>query len=131
MTSTDLVNVATGELISATFDIDSYIGAVNAPKAVQRQQDLMRAYDAACFGLIGPNDTQQEGTRTFKKKSAWRKLARYFNISVHCDPKDVRVAPGVDEGDWLIFCTATATAPWGQSWSDVGACGNGSEILIC
>src|SRR4051812_26993868 len=59
----------------------SYLALLEDPEALQLQNRLAGAYDAACTALIGPNDVQVEGARSFKKKSAWRKLARYFGIS--------------------------------------------------
>lgn len=100
------------------FALADYLQTLNSPAALKQQQQLAAAYDAACTALIGPNDVQKEGGRTFKKKSAWRKLARHFTIST---------AVGSVEREYLnehflATVTVRATAPWGQSAEAVGAC---------
>ncbi len=107
-------------------DMADYLATVNGSKALAQQKQLSAAYDAACVALIGPNDVQKDGGREFKKKSAWRKLARHFGISVAASLDSVRVdtgSEGITKG-FTAYAVATASAPWGQSWSDVGACGS-------
>lgn len=101
----------------------AYLATIDGPVALEHQRKLAAAYDHACNALIGPNDVQQEGARSFKKKSAWRKLARHFRISVAAALDNVRVDRDA-EGGFTAFAVATASAPWGQSWTDVGACGS-------
>src|SRR5688500_11199014 len=86
----------------------------------------MAAYDAAVAALIGPNDVQEEKGRTFKKKSAWRKLARHFGISVACSLDSVKVER--HELGFTAYAVANAVAPWGQSWTDVGACSSDEAV---
>ena len=107
------------------FALADYLAGLGNPTAIQHQQMLSAAYDVACKALIGPNDVQKDGNREFKKKSAWRKLARHFNISVAASLDSVRVDT-TPEG-FTAFAIATASAPWGQSWTDVGACGSDEE----
>jgi hypothetical protein len=107
------------------FALADYLSVVTSPTALNQQQQLAAAYDAACNALIGPNDVQKDKGRTFKKKSAWRKLARHFGISVAASLDSVRVDT-TPEG-FTAFAVATASAPWGQSWTDVGACGSDEE----
>lgn len=104
------------------FALADYLSSVNNPAAIAQQQQLAAAYDTACKALIGPNDVQKEGNREFKKKSAWRKLARHFRISVAASLDSVRVE--ITPDGFTAFAVATASAPWGQSWTDVGACGS-------
>ncbi len=101
-------------------NVGDYLAALRSPVALKNQQALAAAYDEACAALIGPNDVQRDGSRTFKKKSAWRKLARHFNISVAASLDSVRVDSHPD--GFTAFAVASASAPWGQSWTDVGAC---------
>lgn len=112
--------IAVVEQPTREFALSDYLASVNSGVAIKNQQALAAAYDAACTALIGPNDVQQEGARSFKKKSAWRKLARHFNISVLCDLADTRVETNPD--GFIAYARANAVAPWGQSWADVGAC---------
>lgn len=104
------------------YDMADYLATVNGTNALNQQKQLSAAYDAACAALIGPNDVQKDGGREFKKKSAWRKLARHFGISVAASLDSVRVDTTPD--GFTAYAVATASAPWGQSWSDVGACGS-------
>lgn len=120
----EMVRVETGEVVTAVvpFDMATYLSDVKSTKHTAQQQGLMAAYDAACTALIGPNDVQEEKGRTFKKKSAWRKLARHFGISVAASLESVRVERS--ETGFTAYAVANAAAPWGQSWTDVGACGS-------
>lgn len=102
----------------APFAMTEYLSDLRASAALKNQQALAAAYDAACASLIGPNDVQVEKGRTFKKKSAWRKLARYFNLSVEI----VRIERDDAGGVFLATVTARAVAPWGQRFEEVGAC---------
>lgn len=122
MTTTALerINTATGEVTSVIeFSMSDYLASVTSDAAFKVQQQLAAAYDKACLSLIGPNDVQKEGSRTFKKKSAWRKLARHFNISSDV----VRVDREIVDGTFLATVTVRARGPWGQSAEAVGACG--------
>lgn len=115
----------TGEItMTAPFDFPAYLAGVGK-EGLTRQQQLAAAYDTAVAALIGPNDVQVEGARTFKKKSAWRKLARHFGISTV-----VRVVDKEWDGPADLFVatvTVQAIAPWGQSAEAVGACGTDEE----
>lgn len=99
-----------------------YLQAIRDPEALKLQQELAAAYDAAVGALIGPNDVQVEGSgknaRSFKKKSAWRKIGRYFGISTEV----VKIDREFLDGTFLATVTVRATAPWGQSLESVGAC---------
>jgi hypothetical protein len=122
-TRAELVRSDTGEVVSTAvvpFDMATYLQDVKADRALAQQQGLMAAYDKAVASLIGENDVQKEGGRTFKKKSAWRKLARHFNISVACSLDSVRIER--HDAGFTAYAVANAVAPWGQSWSDIGAC---------
>lgn len=125
----EIVRADTGEVMSSAlvpFDMATYLADTKSAQALAQQKGLMAAYDAACGALIGENDVQKEGARTFKKKSAWRKLARHFGISVRCTLDDVRVERR--EGGFTAYAVATGDAPWGQSWTDVGACGSDEAV---
>lgn len=109
------------------FNPKNYLAAISGTANLEFQQQLAGAYDAACASLIGPNDVQKEGTRTFKKKSAWRKLARHFAVDVQIvkvEHQFIGRVEGVpeDRGDFLALVTARAVAPWGQVFEEVGAC---------
>lgn len=122
-TALTVVDRTTGEVLQDNvFDFASYLSTVRSADAIKRQQMLSAAYDSACAALIGPNDIQKEGGREFKRKSAWRKLARHFGISVATSLESVRVERS--EGGFTAYAVANAVAPWGQSWTDVGACGS-------
>lgn len=125
----EVVRADTGEVVSAAvvpFDMATYLSDVKSAKHTSQQHALMAAYDAACGALIGPNDVQEEKGRTFKKKSAWRKLARHFGISVAASLESVRVER--NESGFTAYAIANAVAPWGQSWTDVGACGSDEAV---
>lgn len=116
----ETVNQETGEVLTiAPFDMATYLSDLKSSTHITQQKALAAAYDAACSAIIGPNDEQKEGGRTFKKKSAWRKLARYFRISTEI----VGIDRSNVEGIFLATVRVRATAPWGQFAEAVGACG--------
>lgn len=114
----NLVRQETGEVVES-FSMPDYLTSISTPSSFQHQQKLASAYDAACASLIGPKDVQKDGNRTFKKKSAWRKLARHFGISTSVVSVDHRQVAE----HYVATVTVKATAPWGQSAEAAGACG--------
>jgi hypothetical protein len=126
MTAKAMVVRDTGEVIplddvGEPFDLAGYLSRLHSPAALKHQNQLAAAYDAACAALIGPNDVQVEKGRTFKKKSAWRKLARAFRISVAI-PEDRVQVEELASGHFLASVIARASAPWGQVFEEIGAC---------
>lgn len=114
------IDMTMGEVMSIVeFSMPDYLASVNTEAALRTQQQLAAAYDKACTALIGPNDVQMDGNRSFKKKSAWRKLARHFGIST--------AVSGITKEDmngiFVATVTVRASGPWGQSAEAVGACG--------
>lgn len=51
--------------------------------------DGMRAYQSLLRDLLDPSDWQGTGERSFPKKSAWRKIARAFNLSTQVVSRSV------------------------------------------
>lgn len=117
----DVVQTSTGEVVGTAelFSMQDYLTSISTPAAFQHQQKLAAAYDAACLSLIGPNDVQKDGGRSFKKKSAWRKLQRHFGISTSI----VSVNQQTIGEHYVATVTVKASAPWGQSAEAAGACG--------
>lgn len=101
----------------------AYLDLIEDPVALELQTRLAAAYDAACAALLGPNDVQKEGDREFKKKSAWRKFARYFGISTEVVDIDRQII----RDRFVCTVTVKATAPWGQTTYALGACGQDEE----
>lgn len=117
-----------GVVVTPGFSMEQYLAGVTSPRSFEQQQQLAAAYDAACRALIGPNDVQVEGKREFKKKSAWRKLARHFGISVEADVNDARIQATPSGDGFLAIASATAIAPWGQRVTEVGACSSDEAV---
>lgn len=80
----------------------------------------MAAYQALIPRLLDASDYQRAGGKDFKKKSAWRKLARAFRINVAI----VSVIVERDEHDQPVRATAIAraTAPNGDFQDGDGYC---------
>lgn len=132
----DVVDRTTGEVLAereagalvvarpAPLSFAEALERLTAPGALEQQQKLMDLYDRACRALVGPNDIQREGDREFKKKSAWRKLGRFFGVSTEI----VKIESGWewDEEEQVRHFVARVivrgTAPWGQSVEAVGLC---------
>jgi hypothetical protein len=108
-----------------------FIAALRDPENLELQKMLAAAYDEAVAALIGANDEQVEGrgekARKFKKKSAWRKLARHFGISTSIVTQAERWIGEGRDAEFLASCTVRALAPWGQSAEATGACATDEE----
>lgn len=79
------------------------------------------AYHELCGALLDPNtDYQRIGRKDFPKKSAWRKLAVAFNVSVSLVERSYE-----RDGAGRIIraeVVARATAPNGRTMDGIGAC---------
>ena len=95
-----------------------------SPEAIEQQRQLMALYDQAVHALVGPNDVHEEGGRQFKKKSAWRKIGRYFGISTEIVRIESRWEWDEEEQikHFVARVTVRGTAPWGQTTEAVGVC---------
>ncbi len=123
-----VIEPATGELVHEyvapqPMTFAEVVDRLATDEALEQQQKLMTAYDRACRALISENDIQREGRREFKKKSAWRKLARAFAISTQI----VRTERWWDEDPngarhFVARVIVRGVAPWGQSVEAVGLC---------
>lgn len=101
------------------FSMDQYLSGVANDAALAAQQQLVVAYDRAVRSLVGPNDVQKDGGREFKKKSAWRKLARYFQISTQIIREE---SHRDEEGHLISTVVVRASAPWGQFAEAIAKC---------
>ena len=82
--------------------------------------EAQRQYHAVCTALLDENDVQVIGKKSFKKRSAWNKLAVAFAIST----EEVRTTHERDERGRIIRteCVVRATAPNGRVSDGIGAC---------
>ena len=109
------VDVVTGEILPVTYRAD----LLTAPP-VAEVQALQAQYVELCHGLLAPEDFQSIGQSSFKKKSAWRKLAVAFNVSTDVlDERETR-----DDAGRIIRARfhVNATAPNGRHWDGIGIC---------
>lgn len=106
-------------LLDEVVAMSDYLKSINNPKALDNQKDLILAYEKAVRALVGEDDIQRDGGREFKKKSAWRKLAKHFRINVLHGSHTVR---RTDDGHTIAECVMIGEAPWGQRVEEVGAC---------
>lgn len=114
------VDKETGEVLAPpAFDLAAYLHQLNSPEGVALAAAFAGAYDKAVRAMVGPNDVQKEGGREFKKKSAWAKLARYFNISTKVISVESR---DLESGHIHTRVIVQATAPWGQVAEAVAGC---------
>jgi hypothetical protein len=79
-----------------------------------------KAYHDVCTALLDENDIQVIGSKTFKKRSAWNKLAVAFAVST----EEVRTSHERDERGRITRteCVVRATAPNGRVSDGIGAC---------
>lgn len=110
--------------VVAPLSVQEVLERIASPEALEQQKQLMALYDQAVHALVGPNDVHEEGGRQFKKKSAWRKIGRYFGISTEI----VRIESRWEWDDedqlkhFVARVTVRGTAPWGQTTEAVGVC---------
>ncbi|HEY8536651.1 MAG TPA: hypothetical protein VIL25_09375 [Vicinamibacterales bacterium] len=128
----DVVDRETGEVLTehalpariAPIPLAELVERLASDDALALQQQLAAAYDRACRALIGPHDVHRASDgREYKRKSAWRKLARWAGISTEIiraerwwedDPDGTR--------HYAARVVVRATAPWGQTAEAVGLC---------
>jgi hypothetical protein len=90
----------------------------------QQAKAAMKAYQAMVSAILdGGTDYQKIGDKSFKKKSAWRKLATAFNLSVEVI-SEVRkeYLLGTPDKYFVVEVTAKATAMNGRSMTGLGSC---------
>ncbi|MFP3947131.1 MAG: hypothetical protein ACLFWG_00240 [Longimicrobiales bacterium] len=99
-----------------------FLEGLATDEAIEEQQKLMEAYDRAVHALIGPNDVEEEGGRPFKRKSAWRKMARFFHLSTQVVSKEAGWSRVDGERTFVADVVVRAVAPWGQYTEALGSC---------
>jgi hypothetical protein len=102
--------------IVAVEDNSAAISTVNVDQALQEWQ----AYQTITEKMLDETDYQDIQGRRFKKKSAWRKYARAFNITTEIIDKDiVKTDKGaVKEASFIV----RATLPTGRYADGWGNC---------
>lgn len=112
-----------GELVPLPVNLAPVPPTGGLVRAVASVADVVAAqheYHALCNALLDANDFQRIQGKDFRKKSAWRKLAVAFNVSV-------TLVERIYERDPLgriirAEVVARATAPNGRAMDGIGAC---------
>jgi hypothetical protein len=90
------------------------------PLDVTEQVQAMRAYQEGLRALLDPSDWQSAGRERFVKKSGWRKIAAWFDLTIE------QVREGVDRDETgapiRAFTVARAIAPSGRHADGDGYC---------
>ena len=113
---------------SAPVSLREFVRSLADDDAVEDQRALSVAYDRAVSALIGENDVQVEGGKSFKKKSAWRKLGRFFHLSTQLVSQsggwieEPNPLTGKKSVDFVALVTMRAVAPWGQFMEATAGC---------
>jgi len=106
--TTDIIPVLT-----TTDIVRPAVSASNAIAAWNEFQELQKA-------ILQPSDFQKIGNKDFKKKSAWRKFATFFNLN---DKIVEEVQTQHSEGNgWTWKIKVVCHAPNGRSTEGVGMC---------
>lgn len=93
---------------------------VRPAASVHDVENAFRDYVALCDRLLDDDDVQHIGGRSFRKKSAWRKLAVAFGVS--CEVRE-RVYERDDSGRIIrAEIVVRATAPNGRFMDGLGIC---------
>lgn len=103
---TQEITVAQNEMI-----VMPMVTPEQAKAAMDSYQNMVRA-------IVNGSDYQQIGDKSFKKKSAWRKLATAFNLSVEIIKEERK-----EYDKYFVYeVTAKATAPNGRVMTGLGSC---------
>lgn len=109
-------------IMQEPLSLREFLSNLATDEAIEEQKALMEAYDRAVHSLIGPNDVEEEGGRPFKRKSAWRKMARFFHLSTQVVSKEAGWARQDGERVFVADVVVRAVAPWGQYTEALGSC---------
>lgn len=93
---------------------------VLVPLDVGEQTAAMRTYQEGLRALLDETDWQSSGRDKFVKKSGWRKIATWFNLSV--EPISEHVERGEDGSPLRARVWVRAIAPNGRAMAGDGAC---------
>ena len=110
------IDTPTGALVplSTTSDIvRPVVSATQAIAAWKEFQDLQKA-------ILEPSDIQRIQGKDFKKKSAWRKFATFFNLNDKI--VEETQTPHQDGQGWTWKIKVICTAPNGRFTEGVGIC---------
>jgi len=101
-----------------------YLDEIASEEAMEAQGRLSKAYSDYCHAILDESDQQEIEGRAFKKKSAWRKLGRAFQVSTEIIDESGWWEADPDEGvrHFVAKYVVRATAPWGQYTEAVGSC---------
>ena len=104
--------MSTGEIVPVRAELLTAAPTADVVALQQQFHDL-------CVALLDAGDYQRIGTKDFKKKSAWRKLAAAFNVSDDLLERTIERDPGtgrVLRAEYVV----SATAPNGRHAVGVG-----------
>jgi len=86
----------------------------------------LKQYQELKAKIVEPEDIQLIQGKKFLKKSYWRRIAKFFGVSLSLDKEWKE--PNED-GTTTFYATITALAPNGQSCVGDGACNTGEKGL--
>lgn len=112
---------------AASADLQDVLAGLAAPARLTALRAMSGMFDDFCAALLSPNDVVVEGARTFKKKSAWRKLQKAFRISTRILKTAVTDIDAAGTVVTVATVVVEASAPWNQTAEAVGACGSDEE----
>lgn len=126
MTTTDDLPILEAEAepetptVAALATITPGDALVRPAASIHEVEDAFHDYQALCARLLDHDDIQHIGGRSFRKKSAWRKLAVAFGVS--CEVRE-RIYDRNDQGQITrAEVIVRATAPNGRYMDGLGVC---------
>ena len=112
-------DVLEGEVTALTVPEQQHSPLVMPAVDAAGMKRAMAAYTDICKAVLEPSDYQKIGDKTFKKRSAWQKLATAFSVSAEIVDKVVHLD---DDGRVLrAEFVVRATAPNGRHEDGYGA----------
>lgn len=107
---------AVNEIIPIEHDNIQTLSRVNTEQALAD----WKAYQKLCDELLDPSDYQGTGDKAYKKKSAWRKLGKAFNITTKIIDEEITR----DDNGQIISAMykVEASTPDGRTSLGIGTC---------
>jgi hypothetical protein len=109
-----------GASVAALAPIKAGDALVRPAASVSEVEEAFHDYQALCARLLDRDDVQQISGRTFRKKSAWRKLAVAFGVS--CEVRERIYDRDEKNNITRAEIVVRATAPNGRYMDGLGVC---------
>jgi hypothetical protein len=110
--------------------MDNEINVIKPAVTPEQAKAVMKEYQDLCLAVLDKNDVQTIQNKEFKKKSAWRKLAKVFNLSLEIVEERSEKLNYNGEDVLVFHFRAKAIAPNGVYSEGAGSCDTSEKGLF-